>query len=400
LSKFKIHSLFIKKILYFVLIFAAASLCFAMYFGYEIYTNELRNRTRPVPDSSEVLPLTNALQAPEKPEDQLLLRPDFNVLETRSHRYLRDRYMGFRNYKNFRGQMLMKAGDQVVYDVKISTDEHGRRCNNDDCKRPKKECGQMLVFASSKIFGYGVKNNETLPAQLAEQFPEFSVYNYGLVAGNYFHLLVPLKSGELKNSLDNLPTMALFFWEHDGFSRTYPKIGNPHILEQPCFVKNTETQAMEFKGNLMSCQPFKSQLIWYLSLSKTLQKYFPNIDFTSSSEKVEDVRNIFTEIKRELNRQFPKSIFVLGAIEHNENDHNIKELMHISETLDIPVISFNVKEAKLKFKAEGKQVDAEPYEKHPSAFLYQYIAEQMRPSITDIFKQVVSDENCFESRKK
>lgn len=365
-----------------------------MYFGFEIYSND-RRKTPPVADSSEVLPLTYALEAPANQVGRLIKRPN-NVTETRSHRYIGDRYMGFRNYKNFRGQFFMKQDDRAVFDVKVSTDEHGRRCNNDDCLQPVKNCGQVLIFASSKIFGYGIKNNETLPAQLAGQFPNFSVYNYGVVAGNYFQMLVQAKSGELKKGLSDAPTSVIFFWEPDGFKRTYPSVGTPYILEQPCFEMNTQTQRLEYKGNFMSCKPFRSQLIWNLSLSDSFSKNFPDLDFTSYEQKVEEVRNIFNETKKELNEQFPSSVFVLAAIEHNESDENIKELAYIAEGLDIPVLNFNIKEAKLKFKSEGKQVEVDPYDRHPSAFIYQYLAEQMKTPLMPILKQINNNENCYQ----
>lgn len=373
----------------------SALICLSIYFGIEIYFNE-NQKHKPEAFKADTLPLTSAKQAPNPPDSRLLKRDGLNVYETRSHRYVGDQYMVFRNYKNYRGPFFMKEDDHFVFDVKLSTDEHGRRCNNDECKRIEKKCGQVLVFASSNVFGYGLNNNETIPARLEEKFPQFSVYNYGTIAGNYLHMLVQTKSGELKQSLPAKPTVVIFFWEHDGFARTYPTVGNTSLLSLACFKKNDETQRLEYRGNLMSCNPVKSKLMWNLAQSSFLFKRFSHLGFTSYEEKVSDLRDVFNEMKAELKEQFPSSLFVIGAIEHIETDENIKELNHIAQGLDIPVLTFNLKEAKAKFKAEGKQVEAEPYDRHPSAFLVQHLVNQIETPLAPLLKQVVSDESCYQ----
>lgn len=71
--------------------------------------------------------------------------------------------------------MQSRTDDALIYDVRYTFDEWGRR------KVPGAAAGRpahLLFFGCSVTFGEGVEDTETMPAQIARMLPSHQPYNY------------------------------------------------------------------------------------------------------------------------------------------------------------------------------------------------------------------------------
>ena len=382
----------VKKIFYFVVIFSVSFVLFVYGVSYLFGTKEPSRRPRIVKNNG--LPLTSPEQWPLT-ESRLIDRPDRpGVKETRDHRYLGAPYYVFRNYKLFNGFHRLTFEDKEIFKVPVVTDEFGRRCIDDKCTPQNSKCGQIGTFLSSKIFGYGVKSNESLAGQLKAELPEWNVYNYGILTGNYIQFLTLLKSGELKKHLGDLPMIFIFFWESDGFDRTIPTLSGTAVFERSCYQVDKTTGRYEYNGNLANCYPFRSWLTWYVSNINYFSEKFPNFAFFTHAEKVEDFVLSHREIQYEINRQFKNSRYILAAANYGTSDKVAEHLKELNTHLNFPLIEIDLTAYAEELKSKGIATNFEPYDHHPRAVMYKEAAKQLKEKLTPYLREIAADPHC------
>jgi len=69
----------------------------------------------------------------------------------------------------------------------VSVGKYGNRCNKyeiSQCKEPKGGENEIWIFGGSTVFGYGLKNNETISAHLEKYITNKNVINFGQ---GYYH---------------------------------------------------------------------------------------------------------------------------------------------------------------------------------------------------------------------
>ena len=99
----------------------------------------------------------------------------------------------------------------------VSVSSVNTRCNlngNDQCEIANGK-GVIWVFGGSTVFGYGVKNDETIPAYINKVFPDYTVVNMG--HGSYYSTLERILFNE-KLSEGLAPEIAVFV---DGLNDFY-----------------------------------------------------------------------------------------------------------------------------------------------------------------------------------
>ena len=99
----------------------------------------------------------------------------------------------------------------------VSVSSENTRCNlngNNQCKIANGK-GVIWVFGGSTVFGYGVKNDETIPAYINKVFPDYKVVNMG--HASYYSTLERILFNE-KLSEGLAPEIAVFV---DGLNDFY-----------------------------------------------------------------------------------------------------------------------------------------------------------------------------------
>jgi len=99
----------------------------------------------------------------------------------------------------------------------VNVSEQGTRCNNPDhtfcvAKGGKDE---IWIFGGSTTFGYGVKDRETIAANIGRSLPDYRVINFG--AGSYYSTIERIRFENLLSELPP-PKAAIFI---DGLNDFY-----------------------------------------------------------------------------------------------------------------------------------------------------------------------------------
>ncbi len=100
----------------------------------------------------------------------------------------------------------------------VNVSELGVRCNfklQEDCNSLKGGGDEIWVFGGSTTFGYGVKDDETIPAYLAKILPEYRIFNFG--AASYYSTLERIRFENLL-TFYNKPKTIIFI---DGLNDFY-----------------------------------------------------------------------------------------------------------------------------------------------------------------------------------
>jgi lysophospholipase L1-like esterase len=165
----------------------------------------------------------------------------------------------------------------------IHIDTSGIRTTTDNPSETKNTFKKIFLFGGSSMFGYGVKDNETIPSFLARKLnsptPQFMVVNYGQVGYNsnqellYFLL-------QLKNK--NIPDLAIFY---DGcneitLAKESPADHLDNIVHEEQYAKNgtairSSFQLQTEKNTTLINKPLLQNVFQFLSVYIKLIHY-PN----------------------------------------------------------------------------------------------------------------------------
>jgi hypothetical protein len=93
-------------------------------------------------------------------------------------------YIQVYNYQSnaVRYQPLVEFREEVRNSKFVSVGDLGNRCNKNNlmiCESPKGGINEIWVFGGSTVFGYGLKNNQTITAQLEKLVKNKRVINFG-----------------------------------------------------------------------------------------------------------------------------------------------------------------------------------------------------------------------------
>jgi hypothetical protein len=122
--------------------------------------------------------------------------------------FVRDDLMGHRPAANFSTATTLHYGDELVYDVVFTTDEHALRISPPVVGEPK---GCILFFGCSYTFGEGVNDDETLPYAVAMKTGQhYQVYNFGYSGYGPHHMLAAIEGGLVDDAIDCRPTHAIY----------------------------------------------------------------------------------------------------------------------------------------------------------------------------------------------
>jgi hypothetical protein len=122
--------------------------------------------------------------------------------------FVRDEVMGHRPAANFSTRTTLHYGEELVYDVVFTTDEHGLRISPPVIGEP---AGCVLFFGCSYTFGEGVDDDETLPYAVAMKTGQrYQVYNFGYSGYGPHHMLAAIEGGLVDSAIDCRPTHAIY----------------------------------------------------------------------------------------------------------------------------------------------------------------------------------------------
>ena len=190
-----------------------------------------------------------------------------------------------------------------------SVSKIGNRCNKNnliDCKPPTGGSSEIWIFGGSTVFGYGVKNNETISAYLEQLFNEnYRVINFGT---GYFN------STQERILFNNLlskfpPPKAVIFF--NGLNEFVNNVGND---------TSHFSQFINYKINKSS----KDDLLHYL------RERIVRLNIVQLFVEKTKPQNELTKIKEPENIEKTSNIYL----------NNQKIIKSISENYDIDLLYF------------------------------------------------------------
>jgi len=163
-------------------------------------------------------------------------------------------------------------GDEVIYDVTYTMDEHGSRATPASSQA---STGRDLVFfGCSFTFGEGVEDDQTLPNQVALRAPGWRVTNYGLPGQGPAHVLQRIEQPETIARFTGSEARAVYVFLTYHVERA---IGTMRLTANwagdfPCYVL-TEDGALEYRGTMTSARPRLSRAYAWL-VKEPMMAYF------------------------------------------------------------------------------------------------------------------------------
>ena len=102
---------------------------------------------------------------------------------------------------------LVDHGETLI-DTIYTIDQHSLRV--DPSTTPPKHAPTVAIFGCSFTFGEGVRDDETLPAQVAQQRPDLQVQNFGFSGYGPHQMLANIEAGRLEEICQTPPKVVIY----------------------------------------------------------------------------------------------------------------------------------------------------------------------------------------------
>jgi hypothetical protein len=204
--------------------------------------------------------------------------PSPYVREINSKNYIEpNTLMGFQPIANFDVKAKKVFGDEVIYDVEYHFDENHRRI----VPQKNSSIDKTITFlGASNTFGEGLPVEHSLPFLVAQQNPDYFIYNYAFRGYGPTNIMALLDSQRLAQEIPQKKGIFLYPYMNHQARRL---IGTTHFFrwakgEHP-FYSYSKDKGFKREGSFASGQPWRT---WFLktindsSFFQWLDREYPN----------------------------------------------------------------------------------------------------------------------------
>jgi hypothetical protein len=230
-----------------------------------------------------------------------------------------DSLLGYKPQPNTQVNSIKRQGDEILYSVTYSIDQHSRRVTPqpDEDSRSK----FMLLFGDSFTFGEGVNDDDTLAYHLAQLAPGYRVYNYGFSGYGPQQMLAFLQQPSFPAPISEATGVGIYVFIDGHVERA---IGSMYVYnawgaDMPYYTLNWRGQ-LERKGSFRSGRPIVSTLYSWLGETEFARYFNLNIPGTLQSGHFWLTARIIAEARDEFKKQYPDSKFYV-VIYPDEGDY-------------------------------------------------------------------------------
>ncbi|NQZ00232.1 MAG: hypothetical protein HRT45_06140 [Bdellovibrionales bacterium] len=263
--------------------------------------------------------------------------PDNVFFESQSCYDHSDKRVGYKPKANCQNTTKRTYDGDVIYEVKLLFDEHGRRTGPADSSKetePSKagievkdqNHGFVVLLGDSNTFGEGLSFKASLAGHLSAQ-TESEVLNYAVPGYGLNHILAQAESGRFEKEIEqdsgyfllllneNLVERIVGDWDYLIYSYHSPKYGWG------------SDGKLEYKGSFIEESPISTRLIRLLAKSKLAERIWwtylsPGNRFLGKERK-RLVCQAHKQLNQQLKAQKPKAkLVVVLSIKANEMPDN------------------------------------------------------------------------------
>jgi hypothetical protein len=217
----------------------------------------------------------------------------------------------------YRLEERVSATGELVFDVELSTDEFGRRQTPADAREQRDRF--LLFFGGSYVQGWGLEDEETLPAQFAKRAPHWMPYNYALHEHGAAELLAKLDSGTLPDEVPERKGALVYVSTRPDRDRAAGSMRVVSTARGPVrphyFV--TEDGSVERRGSFASGRPLRTPLYRLLGRSRLLGLAGIDLRPGSSEDGYRLVAAILATARDRFEEQFPDQTFAVMIFPDN-----------------------------------------------------------------------------------
>ena len=276
------------------------------------------------------------------------------------------------------------ANGEQLFKVDMAIDEYHKRVTPTYTTNPQKHA---LFFGCSVCFGYGNKDDETLPSQFASSTCDYQAYNFGYNGWGMHNMLARLEYEDIPEQVIQKDGIAIYvmLWSH--FRRM---IGDYHSYTQwahkmPYY--KMQDGSVKRSGIFADGRPFTSRFYEWLWHWPLIRQTNLNLPLSLSNEDLQLGVDIVAESKRQYEKQFGSGSFyvvIFPTAWENFPQDRLDTVLAMLESSGIEVINL-VNQLNL---SDDKVI---PTDGHPNAIAFKEASEliitelgiQAKPCSTD-----------------
>lgn len=230
-------------------------------------------------------------------------------------KYIHHNQDGFFSLKpNSSFHLIARTDTEIIYNTQNTIDQYGRRVTVDSSKEQNTIFKKGVVFAGcSWTFGYGLSDDETIPAFFSSHQPRLDVKNWGTPGSSINLALYDLKLNSKQLHSNDLSYDYIYILINSHLERsagTYPSM--LWMSKTPYYKKNTDGR-MVFNGSISQNLDWK---FFILNLYKKIVGFLPSFYHERVFPRLSSIDHhyicdLFVEMKRSWLESFPSSRFII-----------------------------------------------------------------------------------------
>lgn len=207
-----------------------------------------------------------------------------------------------------KASLRVAATGESIYEAEYSIDSYGRRTTSGQESPGKTK--HLAVMGCSFVFGEGLNADETLPADLSKEAPNYRAYNMGIPAGSPANFVLLSQMGKLWEGVKESEGVAAFIFFDGHLTRVFPSMVNVANWGQAMpYLSENADGSFSVEGSVLSQKPFLYLIYKILYHSQMARFFGVNFPYELNEDHFFKFAQVIEQIKRSYLNQFPGQKF-------------------------------------------------------------------------------------------
>ncbi len=207
-------------------------------------------------------------------------------------------------------QRAVKTVDgKPIYDVEYEIDDFHRRIVPQNRAEEKKRA--LVFLGDSNLFGQGVNSDQTLPARLAQWFPDRQIYNYAVPGWGPHNILALSESQRLKTEVKQDSAIVFYFYMTSLADRLIGTTGYFRWAQGRAPEYQWQQGRLVSRGSFLEVSPLRTRMYQLMGRSNIFQYFNINYPNSYSASNFKKVCASFWQLRDNLKKLRPQDQFVV-----------------------------------------------------------------------------------------